>query len=376
MARASKRGDTYEIARGRSSTPLLDREQLWESDNLAESDEELDEFVEFFTKTRPDLVAVHIDHEPGAQFGAPAPRRNRLARATEQVRNLVIIRPEVSLGWLHTLPLRVRLRREIAARLPRRVKLPPVWVIAQVAIVLALLVAFVPQVLHAPWASGCAWYTVQSGDTVSEISGLVGVSAKDIASANHLQNTNLIHVNQQLCIPAASGLPLNAAIGLVSVELAPIQILNAPHRVRAFIAFSLPYARETSRRTGWPVSMLLAQWGLEKSWRPYTFTGYNWGNCGAMPGEPAIPGTSVPGSPASFAFAYTPQQGVAEYVHVAHLRYYAGVAPAWRGGGANAAARALGASPWDWGHYTNLNSPGSSLIALMRAYNLYWYDKH
>ena len=44
--------------------------------------------------------------------------------------------------------------------------------------------------------------------------------------------------------------------------------------------------------------------------------------------------------------------------------------------GANAAARALGQSPWDWGHYTNRGDPGSSLISIMRVYNLYYYDTH
>ena len=122
--------------------------------------------------------------------------------------------------------------------------------------------------------------------------------------------------------------------------------------------------------------MILAQWGLETGWRVKTFTGYNWGNCGAMPGKPTVGGTSAPGSPAAFAYAYTPAQGVAEYVHVAHLSYYTAVARAGRSSGADAAARALGRSPWDWGHYTNRGSPGSSIIAIMQRYNLYWYDTH
>jgi hypothetical protein len=289
----------------------------------------------------------------------------------------MLVQPTVSLRWprfrSHT-----GVSEENIARL-HRVKAPPVWVIAQVAIVLALLVAIVPQIINRPSPTGCAWYTVQSGDTLSELSGLFGVSDKTIATTNHLSNEASLQVSQQLCIPAPPGEPLMTRVGLVSVSvsaLTPSQVLHAPSNVRQFIAFALPFARQASKETGWPVSMILGQWGLEKSWRAYTFTGYNWGNCGAIPGFPAIPGTSVPGSPNQFAFANTPGQGVAEYVHVAHLRYYTAIAPAWRSGGANAAARALGASPWDWGHYTAINSPGSSVIGLMRAYNLYWYDTH
>jgi hypothetical protein len=88
-----------------------------------------------------------------------------------------------------------------------------------------------------------------------------------------------------------------------------------------------------------------------------------------------IGGINKPGSPAAFAYANTPEQGLAEYVHVAGLGYYAHVATAAQGG-ADAAARELGRSPWDWGHYTNRGDPGSSLINIMRVYNLYWYDTH
>ena len=44
--------------------------------------------------------------------------------------------------------------------------------------------------------------------------------------------------------------------------------------------------------------------------------------------------------------------------------------------GPDAAARALGTSPWDAGHYTASGNPGSSLLSIMRVYNLYWYDHH
>lgn len=405
MARARKSGgdrDNEPLRAYRSSTPLLERESA-RPDALA-GDEEIGEFVEFFTQTRPDLIAIYLTPPPvgpytppiadqafedaatpidlmalDPEYGAPAPPRSHLARATERVRDFLLIQPTVSLNWPHIFASGADSLKKAGSQLPLRLKAPPLWVIAQVAILAALLVAIVPQIMSRPSPTGCAWYTTQSGDTLGELSGLFGVSAKTLAATNHLSNGAKLPVNQKLCIPAPPGQPLTTQVGLVSVDvntLAPSQVLNASSKVRQFIAFALPYAREASQKTGWPVSMILGQWGLEKSWRTYTFTGYNWGNCGAIPGFPAIPGTSVPGSPDQFAFANTPEQGVAEYVHVAHLRYYTAIAPAWHSGGANAAARALGASPWDWGHYTAIGSPGSSVIGLMQRYNLYWYDSH
>ncbi|HEX8036414.1 MAG TPA: hypothetical protein VF510_21330, partial [Ktedonobacterales bacterium] len=92
--------------------------------------------------------------------------------------------------------------------------------------------------------------------------------------------------------------------------------------------------------------------------------------------EPTVNGIAVPGSPAAFAYARTPQDGTRIYVRVARLGYYSAVAPAATSGGVDAAARALGRSPWDAGHYTDHRDPGSSLLSILRVYNLYWYDTH
>lgn len=367
MAREDRARLAVEPSRHRAtSTGLMERETRELAVIDAESEVELDEFVEFFTHTRPDLAAIHVT---SASFGQPAPQRSRPARATERVMRVAVIRPDVSLEWVARLLVGAgRARAWLMARTSRRVKLPPLWLLANALVALALIVAFVPQMWSAASNDNCAWYSVQAGDTLAEISRVYDSSVPSIASANHLQNVNVIHINQRLCIPIGEpGKPLAAAISALPMR-------EAPHGVRAFIAFTLPFARQASQATGWPVSMILAQWGLETGWRTYTFTGYNWGNCGAMPGEPTVPGTSAPGSPARFSFAYSPEQGVAEYTHVAGLRYYTGVAPAWRAAGADAAARALGSSPWDWGHYTDRSDPGSSLIAIMQRYDLYWYD--
>ena len=206
-------------------------------------------------------------------------------------------------------------------------------------------------------ASNCTWYTVVSGDTLSGIGAQYGVSVDTLATVNQIADPNLILVGQVLCVPTNG----DASQGTV--------VQGEP----AFVQFVLPYARRAHDDTGWPVSMILAQWGLEQGWETPRFTGYNWGNCGAYPGEPTVPGTSAPGSPAAFAYAPGPEDGLRIYLHVAHLDYYTEVATAAQDG-PDAAARALGRSPWDAGHYTDHGDPGSSLIAIMRDFNLYQYD--
>ena len=128
----------------------------------------------------------------------------------------------------------------------------------------------------------------------------------------------------------------------------------------------MPYARLASQQTGWPVSVILAQWGQEHGWQLPDFDGWNLGNEKAYGNQPI--------TASGFCIAANPQIGLAQYLHVAALPYYDAIAPAARLGGADAAARALGASPWDAGHYTHDNNPGDDLLSQMRTYNLYQYD--
>ncbi|HEU0027869.1 MAG TPA: LysM peptidoglycan-binding domain-containing protein [Ktedonobacterales bacterium] len=342
------------------------------SDESNDDEQELNEFREFFTTTRPDLATRR------APQGHPARHQSRLARVTERVGHVAKARPEVRLPrlpWNRHEETEAPSATAVAAEEARgrRLKLPPMWVLANLGIVLAMLIGFAPQIITVSAEAGCQWYTVRRGDTLWKISQQTGKTINGIAAANHIQNVDLIYVDQRLCIPMT---PIAKSSTTFKPTTTRPPATSAPGNVKAFINFTLPYAKQASKQTGWPVSMILAQWGLETGWRVKTFTGYNWGNCGAMPGQPMIGGTSAPGSPAAFAYAYTPAQGVTQYVHVAHLRYYTSVAPAARTGGADAAARALGRSPWDWGHYTNRNTPGSSILAIMQRYNLYWYDTH
>ncbi len=358
--------------------PPLPRLSDYDAEPLdAETDDaELAEFVEFFTGAQQVVTSGAAQPIAPQQSALGAPH-GRVRRATERVIQVAAIRPVVRVP-LHARVLDTRDSAEIVAvdaeRRPARraFKLPPVWILTNLVIVGALFFGFMPQILTASAAAGCKWYRVQPGDTLSKIDHRFGVPISQLASANHIQNINLIYVDQNLCIPL---MPLASSNQPAPAPASHPPTYSAPSNVRAFINYTLPYAQQASKQTGWPVSVILAQWGLETGWRTKTYTGYNWGNCGAMPGQPTVGGINKPGSPAAFSYAYTPAQGLAEYVHVAHLGYYTQVAPAARQG-ADAAARALGRSPWDWGHYTSHGDPGSSIVSLMRVYNLYWYDTH
>jgi hypothetical protein len=143
----------------------------------------------------------------------------------------------------------------------------------------------------------------------------------------------------------------------------------------AFIATMLPFAQQLHHDLGWPVSMMLAQMGVEHGWRLPDFDGWNLANSKVFPDPDGDGGVCFrQASVRSFCYAPTPQIGVAIYEHVAHLSYYTAVGQAARSGGAQA-ARALGQSPWDAGHYALNGVPGGALIAAMSTYHLDQYDR-
>jgi len=308
----------------------------------------------------PPLSAFSIER-PQTQ-SHPAPRvRSVTSRLAEAGR----LRPVVHVPARHT---------SAEAPRTRSIKLPPVWILANLVILLVAGFAIAPRILPVDAASGCAWHTVVPGDTLGNLGWQNHTNALAIAHANHIANPNLIFVGQKLCIPMTQWAQTSAAPARPAPAVPPTY--GSASNVREFIQLALPYARQAHTETGWPTSVILAQWGLEHGWRIPGFTGFNWGNVAALPGEPTVNGIAVPGSPPRFAYASTPQAGLNDYVRVAHLGYYSAVAPAGQAGGADAAARALGRSPWDAGHYTDHGDPGSSLISILRVYNLYWYDTH
>lgn len=309
---------------------------------------------------------------PPARMGesySPKPDTHvgRMARASVRLKEVGAMRPAVRIPGK---PAKRDAEQGGAAR--RQAKLPPVWLLANVVILVVAGIAVLPRVISVDAASACKWHRVVPGDTLGNIGWANHTNALALARANSIKNPDLIYVGQMICIPLSGGAHANVK---------PPAVTHPPsygtaRNEQAFVNYALPYARQAHQQTGWPVSMILAQWGLEHGWRIPGFTGYNWGNSGAVPGFPRVAGTNVPGSPAAFAYARTPDDGVRIYVHCAHLSYYTWVARAAASGGPNAAARALGRSPWDAGHYTAVGSPGSSLVNIMRVYNLYWYDTH
>jgi hypothetical protein len=212
------------------------------------------------------------------------------------------------------------------------------------------------------------------GDTLGNLGWKHHTTALALARANHIANPNLIYVGQRLCIPMSSTAQAASAPAVPAVPGKSTSFTaQSANNETSFVKLALPYAVSAHQQCNWPVSLILAQWGVEHGWKIPSYTGYNWGNSSAISGFPTVPGLKVAGSPSAFAYAKTPEQGVQIYVRFCKMRFYTGVAPA-AASGVNAAAVALGKSPWDAGHYTNTGNPGSSLLNVLRAYNLYWYD--
>lgn len=188
------------------------------------------------------------------------------------------------------------------------------------------------------------------------------------ASASCLASVDFTSQKGAARLPSSDGLASRA-----SPLRSPPLLTTLPTQINSFIDLALPYALQAHKALGWQTSVILAQWGLEQGWSIPSYTGYNWGNVGPMPGVPTVPGISAPGSPSAFSYAATPADGARVYVMAARLPYYDRVflaAPH----GATATALALGYSPWDAGHYTSIGQPGSSLLTLMQRYNLFLFD--
>ncbi len=152
---------------------------------------------------------------------------------------------------------------------------------------------------------------------------------------------------------AAPGVTAQATVAL------PVGV---PAHVRAFVKLALPYARQAHAALSWPVGLLVAQWGWEHGWQVPDAQGYNWGNTTYAPGCPYRAGSR-------FCYAATPAEGLRQYIYTARLPWYRGVTEAARHG-VEAAAVALGQSPWDAGHYTHDGHPGDDLLAVLRQFHL------
>jgi hypothetical protein len=184
-----------------------------------------------------------------------------------------------------------------------------------------------------------------------------------------------------------SGGQLNSPLGGTLQGYIRIHVLESKPVIKGntqdFFCTALPYAKLANQWIAtrsfhpgkplpshtWYISVILAQWGIETGFTMPTFTGYNFGNVSAIPGEPSVKGLNVAGSPPAFAYANTPLDGVRYYVYFTQFDNYKGVADAYPQG-AIQQAYALAASPWSAEHYNQ----GKSLIDTMNRYNLQSYD--
>lgn len=332
------------------------------------------DFTGFLPAVEPHTLTPPPTRRGATRSASPldrTPRKasGRVAQASVRLAEIGKMRPAVHI------PGRAAKTTEgqVERRAHKETRLPPVWILANLFILLVAAVAVVPRIVQVDAAAGCQWYTVRPGDTLGNLGWAHHTDALTLAKANQIANPNLIYVGQRLCIPLTQNAHVNTTPKVPATTQPPR--FGTATGVQSFVNYALPYARQAHNATGWPTSMILAQWGLEQGWRIPGYTGFNWGNVAALPGEPTVNGIAVPGSPAAFAYAKTPDLGLSYYIRVAHLSFYNGVGQAAQYG-PDAAARALGQSPWDAGHYTATGSPGSSLLSLMRVYNLYFYDSH
>lgn len=117
-----------------------------------------------------------------------------------------------------------------------------------------------------------------------------------------------------------------------------------------FAATYQPQADAVAAGTGIDPLVLLAQWGVETAWGQAIDNENNLANIRCIAGAPCLDGFAQFGSLDAFV-----QAAIATW----HNGFYSDVLAA---SGAAAQLAAIGASPWDAGHYDNGGGPGSSLV--------------
>lgn len=135
-----------------------------------------------------------------------------------------------------------------------------------------------------------------------------------------------------------------------------------------FVATYAQLARQIAAHfPGLSSRVILAQWAVETGWGSSALAVYHHNLAGIrwygravqteqLGGTTGKPGTGFAGYASLTGFA-------ADYLYVIGLPYYAAVRSAV---GDVAQARALGASPWDAGHYTSGGEVGGSLLSALR----------
>ncbi len=154
-----------------------------------------------------------------------------------------------------------------------------------------------------------------------------------------------------------------------------------------FADWAKPYADKASQATGLPVSVIIAQWGVETGWgTSKLFRQHN--NLGGIQFRPAAKagGTQAYSADGTFAGYTSYDQFVSDYVRVWSQNAF-GYPEARAAAKASysspveravATARAVGASGYDAGHYREDSpsaAPGESLVRAITSYGLISFDQ-
>jgi soluble lytic murein transglycosylase-like protein len=139
-------------------------------------------------------------------------------------------------------------------------------------------------------------YTVRSGDTLSGLASRFGVSAADLAAANHIANPNLIYIGEDLQIPGESAAAADATPAVYVAPMPagsfstpsgypifPSRLLHHPSRLAL-----LPTFRYWAGATGVPAGLLEALAWMESGWQRTVVS-----STGAVGVAQIEPGTAV-----------------------------------------------------------------------------------
>lgn len=127
----------------------------------------------------------------------------------------------------------------------------------------------------APDGSGCSWYRVRSGDTLSSIAWRTHTTVGALAQANRIRNVNLIGAGRALCIPHTSvsrgqtTCP-SASTGVqASGTVCWYAYSNLQTSTRGQVAALL---RQVAARYGLPANLLLAIAWQESGWNQHVIS--------------------------------------------------------------------------------------------------------
>lgn len=113
-------------------------------------------------------------------------------------------------------------------------------------------------------ADSCNWYTVENGDTLSDIAWHYHITTSRLARANPIRNMNLIFVGQRLCIPRSGRSGVSGITNHGVVRWYAYNALSWSNRpqVRRLLY-------QTAARHHLPSKLLLAIAWQESGWRQH-----------------------------------------------------------------------------------------------------------